>query len=123
MLSTFRYDATISGSPPLDRSFRIGGFLDLSGLAEEQLIGKYAARLGASYYRRIGDLALFPAFAGLTVEIGNAWYARDDVSFGKAIVGGSVWAGVDTPVGPIYVGYGRTEQKLDAVYVHLGRAF
>lgn len=123
LLSSFRYDATISGSPPLDRSFRIGGFLDLAGLADEQLIGKHAARLGASYYRRIGDLALFPAFAGLTVEIGNAWDAREDVSFGNSIIGGSIWAGVDTPIGPIYVGYGRAEGKLDAAYVHLGRAF
>ena len=122
-LSTLRYDATVSGTPPLDRAFRIGGFLDLSGLAEEQLIGKYAMRIGASYYRRIGDLALFPAFAGITVELGNAWDARDDVSFGDALLGGSIWAGVDTPVGPIYVGYGRTENDLDAAYVHLGRAF
>jgi len=123
LLSAFRYDATISGNPPLDRAFRLGGFLDLSGLAEEQLIGKYVARLGASYYRRIGDLALFPAFAGVTVELGNAWDARRDISFGDAIWGASVWAGVDTPVGPIYVGYGRAEGDRDAAYVHLGRAF
>jgi len=123
LLSTLRYDVTTSGDPPLDRRFRLGGFLDLSGLAQEQLIGKYAARLGASYYRRIGDLALFPAFAGISVELGNAWGARDDISLGDTIWGGSIWAGVDTPVGPIYVGYGRAEGDRDAVYVHLGRAF
>jgi len=121
--STFRYDATTSGTPPLDRAFRVGGFLDLSGLAQDQLIGKYAMRVGASYYRRIGDLALFPAFAGITVELGNAWDARGDISFGNAMLGGSIWAGVDTPVGPVYVGYGRTEGDTDAAYVHLGRAF
>src|SRR5690606_18182368 len=115
LLSSFRYDATISGEPPLDRSFRLGGFLDLSGLAQDQLIGKYASRLGASYYRRIGDLALFPAFAGITVELGNAWDARDDISFDDTILGGSIWAGVDTPVGPFYVGYGRAEGVRDAV--------
>jgi len=123
LLSTLRFDVTTSGEPPLDRSFRLGGFLDLSGLAQDQLLGKYAARLGASYYRRIGDLALFPAFAGVSVELGNAWGARDDISLGNTIWGGSVWAGVDTPVGPIYVGYGRAEGDRDAVYVYLGRAF
>ena len=123
LTSSLRYDVTISGEPPLDRSFRLGGFLDLSGLAHDQLIGKYAARLGASYYRRIGDLALFPAFAGVTLELGNAWGARSDISLGDTIWGGSIWAGVDTPVGPIYVGYGRAEGDRDAVYVHLGRAF
>src|SRR5690606_14348379 len=121
--STFRYDAAISGTPPLDRAFRVGGFLDLSGLAQDQLIGKYAMRIGASYYRRIGDLALFPAFAGITLELGNAWDARSDIGFDDALLGGSIWAGVDTPVGPVYVGYGRTEGDVDAAYVHLGRAF
>jgi NTE family protein len=123
LLSTFRYDATISGDAPLDRSFRLGGFLDLSGLANDQLIGKYASRIGASYYRRIGDLALFPAFAGVTLELGNTWGARNDISLGDTLWGGSIWAGVDTPVGPIYVGYGRAEGDRDAAYVHLGRAF
>ena len=32
-------------------------------------------------------------------------------------------AGVDTPVGPIYVGYGRAEGGEDAFYVSLGRVF
>ena len=45
------------------------------------------------------------------------------LSLGNTIWGGSVWAGVDTPVGPIYVGYGRAEGDRDAVYVYLGRAF
>ena len=123
LLTNVRYDATISGTTPLNRAFRLGGFLDLSGVAQEQLIGKYVARVGASYYRRIGDLALFPAFAGITVELGNAWEERSAISLGDTILGGSIWAGVDTPVGPIYVGYGRAEGDSDAAYVHLGRAF
>jgi len=123
LASTLRFDVTTGGEPPLDRSFRLGGFLDLSGLAQKQLLGKYAARLGASYYRRIGDLALFPAFAGVSIEVGNAWGARDEISFDNTIWGGSIWAGVDTPVGPIYVGYGRAEGDRDAAYVFLGRAF
>jgi NTE family protein len=123
LLSTARYDATISGLAPLNRLFRIGGFLDLSGLNENQLSGQHAARIGASYYRRIGDLTLFPAFAGVSVELGNVWDDRSGISFGDSILGASFWAGVDTPVGPIYVGYGAAEGGSDAVYVFLGRAF
>ena len=48
LLSSFRYDATVSGQPPLDRSFRLGGFLDLSGFAQQQLIGE---RVGGSAVR------------------------------------------------------------------------
>jgi NTE family protein len=123
MLTTVRYDATISGVAPLDRLFRMGGFFDISGLNRNQLSGQYAMRVGAAYYRRIGDLALFPAFAGVTFELGNVFQSRSDVSISNSIFGGSFWAGVSTPVGPVYVGYGRTDQGDDAFYVFLGRIF
>ena len=96
---------------------------DISGINRNQLSGQHAARLGASYYRRIGDLALFPAFAGFSVELGNAWATRGDISVSGSVLGGSFWGGVSTPVGPIYVGYGRAEGGEDAFYVTLGRVF
>ena len=123
LLSTLRYDATVSGTAPLDRLYRFGGFFDLSGLNRDQFSGQHAARIGASYYRRIGDLALFPAFAGFSVEVGNVWDDRSDISFDNSLVGGSFWAGVDTPVGPVYVAYGVAEGGADAFYVFLGRIF
>ena len=123
LLTTLRYDATISGQAPDSRLFRMGGFFDLSGLNRNQLYGQHAARLGASYYRRIGDLALFPAFAGMSVELGNVWQSRDDISASDSLLGGSFWAGVDTPVGPVYVAYGFAEGGEDAFYISLGRIF
>jgi NTE family protein len=123
VLTTFRYDATVSGEAPVNRLFRAGGFFDISGLNENQLSGQHAARIGASWYRRIGDLALFPAFAGVSLELGNVWNSRADISSRNSIFGGSFWAGVSTPVGPIYVGYGRAEGGEDAFYVSLGRIF
>ena len=33
------------------------------------------------------------------------------------------WAGISTPIGPVYVGYGRAEGGADAFYVSLGRVF
>lgn len=122
LTSTFRYDSTISGTAPVNVLPRIGGFLDLSGLNNDQLTGQHAARLGTTWYRRIGDLALFPAFAGVSVEVGNAWDSRADIG-DDPLFGASLWAGVDTPVGPIYVGYGIAEGGRDAFYVLLGRAF
>ena len=123
LLTSFRYDTTMSGEPPLNRQFQMGGFLDLSGLSHDQLTGPYAARIGTSYYRRIGDLALFPAFAGVSLEFGNVWQSRSEISAKSAILGGSLWAGVQTPVGPVYVGYGHAEGGVSAFYVYLGRVF
>jgi NTE family protein len=123
VLTTLRYDTTISGEASDSRLFRMGGFFDISGINRNQLAGQHAARLGASYYRRIGDLALFPAFAGVSIELGNAWQSREDISSRDSILGGSFWGGVSTPVGPVYVGYGRAEGGEDAFYVSLGRVF
>jgi NTE family protein len=123
VLTTMRYDATISGTSPNSRLFRMGGFFDISGINRNQLSGQYATRLGAAYYRRIGDLALFPAFAGMSLELGNVWESRDEISAPDSIFGGSFWAGVDTPIGPVYIGYGRAEGGEDAFYVSLGRVF
>jgi NTE family protein len=123
MLATLRYDSTISGRSPLQSLFRLGGFLDLSGFNHNQLYGQHVLRLGGSFYRRIGDLALFPAFAGVSIELGNAWDERADIGLGNMVVGGSIWGGVDSPVGPVYVGYGRAEGGADAFYVSLGRVF
>ena len=123
LLTTFRYDATISGEAPLNRLFTMGGFLDLSGLNHNQLSGQNATRIGAAYYRRIGDLALFPAYAGVSLELGNVWQSRSDISAHDSILGASLWAGVQTPVGPVYVGYGRAEGGASAFYVFLGRIF
>ena len=123
VLTTLRYDATISGEAPASRLFRMGGFFDISGINRNQLSGQHAMRVGASYYRRIGDLALFPAFAGVSFELGNVWDSRSDISANGSIFGGSFWAGISTPVGPVYVGYGRAEGGEDAFYVILGRIF
>jgi NTE family protein len=123
ILTSLRYDSTISGVAPANSMFRMGGFFDLSGLNRDELVGQHAMRLGAAYYRRIGDLALFPAFVGATIEVGNVWQSHHEISLGRSVVGGSFWAGVSTPVGPIYVGYGRAEGGLDAFYIALGRVF
>ena len=112
-----------SAGCPLDRLFRAGGFFDISGLNRNQLSGQHVARVGAAWYRRIGDLALFPAFAGVSMELGNVFESRSDISIESSILGGSFWAGVRTPVGPVYVAIGRAEGGESAFYVFLGRIF
>jgi NTE family protein len=123
LLATLRYDTTLSGEAPLHGSFRIGGFRDLSGLARNEMSGQNAARIGASWYRRIGGLTRFPAFAGLTLERGNVWDDRRAISYSDAISAASLWVGISTPLGPVYLGAGRADDGRSAVYFSLGGAF
>jgi NTE family protein len=123
LFSRFRYDVTSDGIAPVNSLYRLGGFLDLSGLNQNELSGQNAARVGAVFYRRINDLAFLPAFAGVSLEFGNVWNNRSDIGARDSILGGSIWVGVETPVGPIYVAYGRAEGDASAFYVFLGQPF
>lgn len=123
LLSSVRDDVTISGTAPVFSQFGLGGFRDLSGLHPHQLSGRHVTRLGASYYRRIGDLALFPAFVGMSAEVGNVWSSRSEISLDDSIWGGSLWAGVDTPAGPVFLAWGTAEGGEDAFYLFMGRLF
>ena len=57
------------------------------------------------------------------MEVGNTWNDEFGSGLDTAIFGTSIWAGVDTPVGPIYAAYGHADNGQDAFYVFLGRVF
>jgi NTE family protein len=123
LLTRFRYDATVDGVAPVNSLARLGGFLDMSGYNRNELTGQNAARGGTVFYRQINNLTILPAYAGVSLEYGNVWDNRRDISARDSILGGSIWVGVDTPIGPVYAGYGRSEDDVGAFYLFLGRIF
>jgi outer membrane translocation and assembly module TamA len=62
-------------------------------------------------------------FAGASLELGNVWQESDAASFDNSIFAGSVFLGFDTPIGPLYVGYGRAETDDESAYIYLGPRF
>jgi len=98
----------------------LGGFLNLSGYPDQELAGTQMAHARVVYYRRFGDLArLFslPAYVGGSIEAGNVWFDRSDMTFDSMIVAGSAFLAVDTPLGPLFLGYGRAERGEDSFYL------
>jgi NTE family protein len=112
---------TLDDDAPIQSLFRIGGFSRLSGFQPGQLSGQDVGILTAAYYRRLGDIKLLPMYAGATLEYGNVW--QDGIDFGDAILAGSVFLGADTPIGPLYGGYGRSDTGADSIFLYLGRLF
>jgi hypothetical protein len=53
-------------------------------------------------------------------EAGNVWQRRSDISFDNSIIGGSVFFGMDTLIGPIYLAYGHSDTGESAIYIRLG---
>jgi NTE family protein len=120
-----RFNYTADGEAPVQNRFRTGGFFNLSGFVQDQLTGQQEVLLRAAYYRRLGNIQWLPAYAGLSLEYGNVFEDRDDISLSPddALLAGSVFVGVDTILGPVYFAYGHAEQGHDSVYLYLGRLF
>jgi NTE family protein len=105
---------------PIERWYELGGFGRLSGLAPDQLSGPQLGLANFAYYRRLNDIDIFPLFAGFTLETGNVWLQQADVSFSSLRYSGSVFLGADTPIGPVYLAYGHSDDGQGAVYFYLG---
>lgn len=107
--------------------FTLGGFLNLSGIAPDSISGNDFAIARLLYYRQIGSggegFLNVPAYLGMSYEVGNVWESRSDASFSGARHNGSLFLGLDTLLGPLYLGAGIGEQGDDALYLFLGRTF
>ena len=123
LTGSLRYDTTSADIAPPQDLFRIGGFWDLSGYAENELSGQHVARLSAAYYRKLGSIRQTSAYAGLSFETGNAWASRGEISMNSAIDAASIWFGADTPIGPIYLAYGKSEDDRNSIYFFIGSTF
>lgn len=117
-----RLSASWGAVDSLRRVQLLGGFTNLSGYGERVLGGENLALLRAVYYRRFGDMSrLFsvPAYLGGSLEAGNVWDDRRDIG-SNLLLNGSVFVGVDSPFGPVFLGYGRGERGESAIHLTFG---
>ncbi|MBK8284791.1 MAG: hypothetical protein IPK97_07800 [Ahniella sp.] len=104
----------------------LGGLAQLSGYGERELVGRHSALGRAVFYRRLGDmtrLVSVPSYLGFSLESGNVWATRDDISVDSLILAGSVFVGVSTPLGPVFLGYGYAETGASSYYLNFGSLF
>lgn len=116
--------ASTWGEPPtFEALHRLGGFTNLSGFAEERLFGRHALLGRAVYYRRLGDsgrLFSIPAYVGASLESGNTFAARSAIDAGELIYAGSLFVGVETFFGPVFLAYGRADTGASGLYLNFG---
>lgn len=120
--------STVGGSDLNVRTyFPLGGFLNLSGLAAQSLAGPYYGVARAIYFRNVGNggegVLNVPAYAGVSLELGNVWMKRSEVSFSSARSDAALFFGADTYIGPAYLAVGYDEGGTTAFYLFLGRSF
>ena len=112
---------------PLYDQFELGGFLRLSGLAPGQLRTQDFQFVRLGYRTKLADIPLFEGmYFGASLEAARArpfipvWrgeYVDDRIT----IPAGALYVGIDSPLGPLYLGFGYSSRDHSAVYLYLGR--
>jgi NTE family protein len=107
--------------------FPLGGFLNLSGIPADSLIGPHYGIARLVYYRKVGNggegFLNVPLYAGLSLEAGNTWTRRTDMNWSDARKDASVFFGMDTFLGPAWFAIGYDSRGRHAFYLSLGRGF
>jgi NTE family protein len=63
-------------------------------------------------------------YLGGSLEAGNAWQDVKIIDFGKMILAGSVFVGMDTIIGPVYFAYGLAQRSRGGqFYMRVGKRF
>jgi len=123
VLAGFRFGSTVRGDAPIYNRFRLGGFMQLSGLEQNEISGQHAGMATVAYQRRIYRSELVPVYGGVVLQAGNTWESQSDISTGDLLGSGTLYLGTDTPLGPLYLGFGVTEGGNNAAYLFLGQPF
>jgi NTE family protein len=115
------------GSPlPFYDDFFLGGFTRLSGSPNKRYHGDEVAFARLIPYWKVGEMGSLlggDVYLGASLEAGAVWRIDEVRGLDDVLVAGSLFAGMDTLFGPIYVGYGYTEGGDSSFYFFLGRLF
>ena len=103
--------------------YGLGGFHQLSGYQTDQLTGNQVLLLRLGYYRRLNQTPSLTRgfFVGGTLEAGNAWAKRSDVSLASLRTGMSLYLGADTGIGPLYLGITHAPRGRTGLALFIGR--
>ncbi|NJC07647.1 patatin-like phospholipase family protein [Polymorphobacter fuscus] len=105
--------------------YALGGFLNMSGLRRNSLIGQQLLFGRAVAFHRISSQAPIldlPVYIGGSLEAGNVWGSTSDISLSSLRTAVSGFIAADTPLGPLWLAVGQSRSDT-SVYLVLGRVF
>ncbi|MFZ4689215.1 MAG: patatin-like phospholipase family protein [Polymorphobacter sp.] len=120
-----RLGTTAGGLNDFVGDFQTGGFLNLSGLQRNSLIGRQLLFGRAVGYYRLTDkspIIDLPIYLGGSLEAGNVWTNTSDISLGNLRTAASGFVAAETPIGPVWLAYGRSGSN-GSIYLVIGRVF
>jgi len=106
--------------------FKLGGLGRLSGRGDNELLGEKLALARLLYYYRLTNFHAagfhFQLYAGASLEAGNVYAREESITGSSLLTAWSLFVGADTPLGPVFLGYGRSEDR-DRFYLAIGDRF
>jgi NTE family protein len=121
--AAFRFAGRLGSEPlPLTQLFQWGGLLQQSGYSTGALIGEELMFGRLVYTRRIARWSLLDGVYGsVSYEVGRMRRPLVPGNDPGILHSFAVMLGLDTPLGPLYLGYGRADRGFDSLYLYLGR--
>jgi NTE family protein len=98
-----------------------GGFLQQSGLPSGALLGQQLEFGRLVYLYKLAELKLIPGiYFGASAEVGRMKQPLVPGNFTGTLFSSAILFGADTPVGPLYIGYGLMNGGYRSAYLFLG---
>lgn len=133
LVASFKYGNTYNNkndpeSLTVNDKFFLGGLFNLSGTVPYSQVGndmfvgviKYRYKVkGSGFFGSFNS----PVYLGASLEVGDAWFDNESISFASVTKAGSIYLAADTFLGPLYLAYGRTDNGDDTFYLYLGDKF
>lgn len=124
VLASLAAGSRIGNQLPFYDQFNLGGLLHLSGLRANQILGQSMALGRLITYRKLGHSFIGDLYLGGSLESGNVWRTgQKQFDLGNLRLAASLFAGYDTIIGPLYLGFGHADGGYNAGYLYLGRTF
>ncbi|MGE5301152.1 MAG: BamA/TamA family outer membrane protein, partial [Acidobacteriota bacterium] len=124
VLASLSVGSRIGNQLPFYDQFDLGGFLHLSGLRSNQILGQSMALGRVITYHKVGTSFIGDLYLGGSLESGNVWGENEkQFDLGNLRLAGSLFVGYDTIIGPLYLAFGHADGGFNAGYFYLGRAF
>ena len=114
-----QYNTSLDDDVPIYGLYTGGGFFNMSGYERNSLVGPHFGAVLAGYRYQVAKSGLLPGYVGMTVEYGNATEDRSDI-FSDGLLNGSAYFGYKTPLGPIYIGIGWSEDRSALYFLRFG---
>lgn len=117
------YQGALHGDLPIYDAGTLGGFNNLSAFAANQINGDHVRYASLRAERIIGRLPLGlrgDMRVGVALEAGKFGTLYTETRRTGWLNSASLYLGGETPIGPVYLGYGRSSSGSSNIYLFIG---